>query len=343
MITHEPLGSSPAGSPAGGDVDRNAATAVQVHQLRKTYPNGVEAVQGLTFEVAEGEIFGLLGPNGAGKSTTLGVLTTMLRSWTGSVRIAGHDVRLEPLQVRAAIGVVFQDTVLDNEFSGLENLRLHARLWGLGPAAARQRIRELLGVMDLEDRADDNVRAYSGGMRRRLEIARALLARPRVLFLDEPTTGLDPAIRSEIWHLITRLRHDEGVTIVLSTHYLEEAEDVCDRVGIMHRGRLVRHGVPRQLVDDLGPDLLELRSTGDTEGLGRGLAEAGIGRRDPMVRGDRVITPIGDGGDRWDEVVRQVSALSSNGAGVVASTVRRATLADVFAYLTSDENTREAS
>src|SRR5918995_1073184 len=234
-------------------------TAVLVEDLHKTYLRRIEAVRGLWFDVGEGEIFGVLGPNGAGKSTTLGVLTTVVRPTRGRAYVAGHDVRLDALGVRRSIGVVFQDSVLDNEFSGRENLRLHARLWRMPRPDARHRIDELLSVMGLEDRADDNVRTYSGGMRRRLEIARALLARPRVMFLDEPTTGLDPAIRDAIWRLIERLRRDEGVTIVLSTHYLEEAEGVCDRVAIVDRGHLVAIGRPAELVERLGGELVELR------------------------------------------------------------------------------------
>src|SRR3990170_809103 len=178
---------------------------VRVEDLHKTYLGGVEAVRGLWFDVGEGEIFGLLGPNGAGKSTTLGVLTTVVRPTRGRAYVAGYDVRLHPLEVRRSIGVVFQESVLDNEFTGRENLRLHARLWRMPRHAAEQRIDELLVTMGLADRADDNVRTYSGGMRRRIEIARALLAGPRVMFLDEPTTGLDPAIRDVIWQLIERL------------------------------------------------------------------------------------------------------------------------------------------
>jgi ABC-2 type transport system ATP-binding protein len=304
--------------------------AVLVDQLRKVYPGGIEAVRGLSFQVAEGEIYGLLGPNGAGKSTTLGVLTTTVQPSSGRAAVAGHQVVREALAVRATIGVVFQDTVLDNEFTGRDNLRLHARLWGLPTSDARPRIAELLATMGLADRADDNVRTYSGGMRRRLEIARALLAHPRVVFLDEPTTGLDPGIRDELWQLIGRLRAEEGVTIVLSTHYLEEAEGVCDRVGIIHEGRLVGEGPPGRLVDQLGPDLVELRVAGDPTPVARAVADTGMGRRPPMVRGHVVSVPVSD----RTEISHHVTALSADGLGVVGSTIRRATLADVFANLT---------
>lgn len=318
--------------------------AVLVEGLRKVYPNGIEAVRDLSFQVARGEIYGLLGPNGAGKSTTVGVLTTTVGSWTGTAHVAGYDVARDPLRVRAVSGVVFQDSVLDNEFTGRDNLELHARLWRVPASEAAARIEELLAVMGLGDRADDGVRTYSGGMRRRLEIARALLARPRVLFLDEPTTGLDPQIRAEIWQIITRLRQHDGVTIVVSTHYLEEAESVCDRVGIIHRGRLVDEGAPRELVDDLGPDMVELRVavSADADRVAGALAATGLGRHSPSVRGEHVTMPVADRRLSLDDVNRTLAPLSSDGLGVVASTLRRATLADVFTHRTREPAEAEA-
>ena len=221
---------------------------VVVSELTKTYPGPVEAVRGLSFRVRAGEIFGLLGPNGAGKTTTVGVLTTLVRPTSGQAAVGGHDVRTDPVEVRRSIGVVFQDSVLDNDFSGAQNLRLHARLWRV-PDAER-RIASLLAAVGLTERADDVVWTYSGGMRRRLEIARALLADPKVMFLDEPTLGLDPIARRDLWQVVRTLRERHGVTIVLSTHYLEEAQDVCDRVAIVdqglhrRRGQAVRAGRP---------------------------------------------------------------------------------------------------
>ena len=215
---------------------------VVVSDLTKTYPGPVEAVRGLSFRVRAGEIFGLLGPNGAGKTTTVGVLTTLVRPTSGQATVGGHDVRTDPVAVRRSIGVVFQDSVLDNDFSGAQNLRLHARLWRV-PDAER-RIAALLAAVGLTDRADDVVWTYSGGMRRRLEIARALLADPKVMFLDEPTLGLDPIARRDLWQVVRTLRERHGVTIVLSTHYLEEAQDVCDRVAIIDQGLIVDEGRP---------------------------------------------------------------------------------------------------
>jgi ABC-2 type transport system ATP-binding protein len=240
-------------------------------------------------------------------------------------------VRWHRLEVRRSIGVVFQDSVLDNEFTGRENLRLHARLWRMPRNAADERIDELLETMGLAGRADDNVRTYSGGMRRRVEIARALLAGPRVIFLDEPTTGLDPAIRHVIWQLIERLRRDEGVTIVLSTHYLEEAEGVCDRVAIVDHGLLIAEGRPSDLVDQLGPELVELRVGADPNRAADALLASGLGSRPPLLRGDLIAMPVRA---TADELRARVGDLTSDGLGIRASTIRHSTLADVFAHLT---------
>ena len=304
---------------------------VMVEELGKTYPGGIEAVRGISFEVAEGEIFGLLGPNGAGKTTTLGVLTTTVRPTSGRAFVAGHDVVTSGLGVRRAIGVAFQDSVLDNEFSGRENLTLHARLWGMRSRDAERRIEELLSVVGLQARADDNVRAYSGGMRRRLELARALLAQPRVLFLDEPTVGLDPAVRDEIWALVRRLRRDEGVTVVLSTHYLEEAEDVCDRVAILHAGSLVALGPPGELVEQLGIESIELRIDGDPAVAARELTSTLTEASAPLVRGDLVSVAVATGAA---DLAGRLAVVHADGLGIIGSTLRRTSLADVFAHLT---------
>src|SRR5207248_1486552 len=208
---------------------------IDVHELRKTYPGGVEAVKGIDFSVERGEVFGLLGPNGAGKSTTIGMLTTTVLPTSGSARVAGHDVVAEPLAVRAASAVVFQDAVVDRSLTGRRNLELHARLWGASDVATRiGDIATRFGLADLLDRPVDS---YSGGQRRRLEIARSLLSRPRVLFLDEPTVGLDPRIRYELLDVIAGLRAQD-ITIILTTHYLDEAERLCDRIAVVHEGRI---------------------------------------------------------------------------------------------------------
>src|SRR4051812_7995530 len=237
--------------------------AVEVRGLSKTYPGGVEAVKGIDFEVAAGEVFGLLGPNGAGKSTTIGMLTTTIAPTRGSATLAGFDVARQPLQARAVSSVVFQEPVVDRGLTGRANLELHARLWGLGPATMRAAIRELAGALGVEELLDRPVESFSGGQRRRLEIARALVSRPRVLFPDEPTAGLDPRIRLELLDAIAGLRARDGMTIVLTTHYLEEAERLCDRVAILHAGEIVALDAPRALLAGLGRELLELRIDGE--------------------------------------------------------------------------------
>jgi ABC-2 type transport system ATP-binding protein len=304
---------------------------VSVRDLRKTYSGGVEALKGISFEVREGEIFGMLGPNGAGKTTTIGVLTTTVRPSSGSAVVAGHDVVRDALGVRSQIGVVFQESVLDNDFSGLDNLRLHARLWRAPREESEQRIASLLDVMELSERAKDGVRTYSGGMKRRLEIARALLAKPSVLFLDEPTVGLDPAVRSGIWELIQRLRRAEGATILLSTHYLEEAESVCDRVAIVHHGEIVALDSPGALLSSLGAEVLEVSVDGEADRTSRLIAGWRLSPRGPLVTGNRVSVALNDGQGQSGHLVEAVRNAGITVAGV---TVRRSTLNDVFLHLT---------
>src|SRR5438128_2178539 len=214
--------------------------AIEVRRLRKTYPGGVEAVKGISFEVASGEVFGLLGPNGAGKSTTIGMLTTTVRPTEGTAGLAGFDVVEQPLAARRVSSVVFQEPVVDRALTGRRNLEIHARLWGVDGGSARiAELAELLGLTELVDRPAGS---YSGGERRRLEIARALVSEPRVLFLDEPTVGLDPLIRHELLDAIARLRALGDMTVLLTTHYLDEAERLCDRVAIVHAGEIVAAG-----------------------------------------------------------------------------------------------------
>src|SRR5437588_1552862 len=228
---------------------------ISVRRLTKTYPDGTEAVKAIDFDVGAGEVFGLLGPNGAGKSTTIGMLTTTIKPTSGTARLAGFDVARQPLRARSISSVVFQEPVVDRGLSGRANLELHARLWGMQMGDAGQRIAELgetLGLGELLDRA---VETYSGGERRRLEIARALVSEPQVLFLDEPTVGLDPRIRIELLDAIAGLRARAETTILVTTHYLEEAERLCDRIAIMHAGRVVALDSPQELVASLGSEV----------------------------------------------------------------------------------------
>jgi ABC-2 type transport system ATP-binding protein len=269
-----------------------AAATVEVEDLRKTYPGGVEAVKGIDFTVAAGEVFGLLGPNGAGKSTTIGMLTTTVTPTGGRALLAGFDVARQPLLARGVSSVVFQDTVVDGSLSGWENLDLHARLWGVPAAAAKRRIGELVDAIGLPELIDRPVSSFSGGQRRRLEIARALVSTPRVLFLDEPTVGLDPRIRHELLDLIAGLRAREEMTIVMTTHYLEEAERLCDRVGIIHLGEIVALDSPRALLAGLGDEILEFRVGGDVQATLAVLRSAGIAGEDAFAVGARITMPL---------------------------------------------------
>jgi ABC-2 type transport system ATP-binding protein len=303
--------------------------AVSVKRLAKTYPGGVEAVRGIDFDVAPGEVFGLLGPNGAGKSTTIGMLTTTISPTSGSATLAGFDVARQPLQARAVSSVVFQEPVVDRGLTGRANLDLHARLWGVEPRAARQAIHELAGALGVEEILDRPVESFSGGQRRRLEIARALVSRPRVLFLDEPTVGLDPRIRRELLDAIAGLRARDGMTIVLTTHYLEEAERLCDRVAIVHAGEIVGLDAPAALLAGLGRELLELRVDGDVAVALAALGARGIAAADAFVVGSTVTVPLHDAtaGDA-------IAALDRAGLTVGAVASRRPTLDDVYLRLT---------
>ena len=309
------------------------APALEVRQLTKVYPNGVRAVDGLDFTVAGGEVFGLLGPNGAGKSTTIGMLTTAVAPTSGTAHVAGHDVVTEPRAARAASSVVFQDSVVDRAMTGRRNIRLHAQLWGVPPAPAARRIAELADAFGLTALLDRPVETYSGGERRRLEIARALVSEPRVLFLDEPTVGLDTRIRYELLDLIGRLRTRSAMTTVLTTHYLDEAERLCDRIAIVHQGRIVALDSPATLLARLGAQLLELRGSRDPQGAlallrGRGLADGAA-----FSVGTTLTVPL-TGSAR--EAVATLAALDDRGASV---TTRRPTLDDVYLQLTGSSLT----
>jgi ABC-2 type transport system ATP-binding protein len=223
---------------------------IEVSRLTKTYGD-VEAVRGVSFDVEAGEVFGFLGPNGAGKSTTISMLCTLVTPTTGIARVSGFDVVTQRDDVRRHIGLVFQDPTLDVYLTGEQNLRMHAELYDLDPKVIPARMRQMLDMVDLWDRRKQPVRTYSGGMRRRLEIARGLMHSPRVLFLDEPTIGLDPQTRSSIWTYIRALRESEGTTIFMTTHYMEEAE-YCDRIAIMDRGEIVVLDTPAALKASVG-------------------------------------------------------------------------------------------
>jgi ABC-2 type transport system ATP-binding protein len=266
--------------------------AIEARGLRKTYPGGVQAVTGIDFEVSEGEVFGLLGPNGAGKSTTVGMLTTTIVPIAGTARLAGHDVAREPLLARSVSSVVFQEAVVDRGLSGRANLELHTRLWGVPAAKAKRRIGELVQTLGLSQLIERPVSSYSGGERRRLEIARALCSQPQVLFLDEPTVGLDPRIRHELLDVIAGLRAREELTVLVTTHYLDEAQRLCDRVAIIHEGSLVALDSPRALLAGLGREILEFRVDGSPERALASLREQRVAGDDAFAIGARVTVPL---------------------------------------------------
>jgi ABC-2 type transport system ATP-binding protein len=238
---------------------------IAVRGLAKRYGD-VEAVRGIDFDVVAGETFGFLGPNGAGKTTTINMLCTLVRPTKGAARVAGFDVVAERLAVRRSIGLVFQETTLDGYLTAAENLRFHAELYGLPRERLAGRIDDVLAIVGLADRRDGLVMTFSGGMKRRLEIARGLLHAPRVLFLDEPTIGLDPQTRASIWEYVEELRRREQMTIFLTTHYMDEAEH-CDRIAIMDEGRIVTLGSPTELKAAVGADRIRIRTADDAAAL----------------------------------------------------------------------------
>ena len=284
----------------------------------------VAAVGGISFSIRPGEFFSLLGENGAGKSTTLYMLTTLLRPSAGSARVNGHDVAEHPLAVRDSIGLVFQETTLDRDLTVAENLKFTCTLYGMGQRQSSERVEEILGVLEMADRRDQLVRRLSGGLRRRLDIARGLMHRAQVLFLDEPTTGLDPHARAAIWSFIDALRKTQGITVFLTTHYLEEAER-SDRLGILDRGKLVALGAPAELKRALQGDVVHIRTTDDAA------AEIQIAAR--------LGTPVRRSTDGLFITAESAEMLVPElfrilGGQIVAVNMHRPSLNDVFLHLT---------
>jgi ABC-2 type transport system ATP-binding protein len=300
---------------------------VEAHDLVKTYPSGVRALDGLSIVIKPGEVFGLLGPNGAGKSTTIKILTTLTRPDSGTASVAGHDVLRHPEQVRRAIGVITQRSGADPLATGRDNLLLQGRLYGLGGAALRRRVTELLDRLDLADAADRAVRTYSGGMQRRLDVALGLVHRPQMLFLDEPTTGLDPEARSMLWQEIGALSA-AGLTILLTTHYLEEADRLADRLAIVDQGRVVVDGTPDELKGELRGDAVhvELGIAPDERAVRLAIGHV-TGIREVALAGRRLSARADDGAAAVPGVL---SALDQAGVPVAAVTVARPSLDDVY-------------
>ena len=301
--------------------------AIEVSGLRKTYIGAVRALDGVSFTVDAGSVFGLLGPNGAGKSTTVRILTTLSRPDSGEARVAGVDVLRDPEQVRRVIGVVGQRPGFDPDATGRENLAMQAEIHGLVGRAGRARVDELLDRHGLADAAGRLAKTYSGGMQRRLDIALGLVHRPHVLFLDEPTTGLDPETRVELWREIERLTREEGMTVLLTTHYLEEADRLARHLAIIDRGRLVAEGTPDELKSELRGDTIQVELLG-TPGDRATAALSGVpGVSDVVLDGRALRARVADGAAA---VPRLISVLEGGGLRVASATVARPSLDDVY-------------
>jgi len=299
--------------------------SIQVEQLVRDF-KALRAVDGIDLHVDPGEIYGFLGPNGAGKSTTVLMLTTLLPPTSGTARVAGHDVVHEGPKVRAAIGAALQEAALDPLLTGRDHLRLQATLQGIPKTERRSRCQELLDRVGLTDAADRKVRGYSGGMKRRLDLALALVHRPRIVFLDEPTTGLDIQSRTALWNEVARLARDEGVTVFLTTQYLEEADVLADRVGIIDHGHIVAEGTPAALKAEIGRPSVHATPTADNEA---GRIATVLGRfGEPVAGATRdIAVRLNDGTAGLAEVVR---ALDSEGLVVANLELQQPTLDDVF-------------
>lgn len=315
--------------------------AIETNGITKNF-NGITAVNNVSISVRQGELFGLLGPNGAGKTTFIKMLSTLAEPSSGRASVWGLDVQRDAPSVRQNIGVVFQDITLDDRLTARENLDLHGRLYGLNSKLRKKRVEEVLSLVELTDRADSIVRAYSGGMMRRLEIARGFMHRPHVLFLDEPTLGLDPQTRTHVWEYIKTLIREEGMTIVLTTHYMEEADHLCSRIAIIDHGNIVALDEPRTLKNMLGGDviILELENSTDIERLcaiykNSGFAEI-ISRKD-----NEVFITTRDGERQIPHVL---DIASSSGISILSVSLHKPTLDDVFLHYTGRTiRDREAS
>ena len=314
------------------------SAALQARALTRRFGDNV-AVAGLDLEVAAGEIYGFLGPNGAGKSTTVRMLTTLLLPSAGTATVAGFDVRNDADKVRLRIGVALQEAALDPKQTGREFLDMQGRLYGLSAADRRRRVSELLVLVDIGEAIDQRIGTYSSGMKRRLDVAAALVHEPEVLFLDEPTTGLDPSSRAAVWDEVRRLNEQRGVTIFLTTQYLEEADALADRVGIIAKGRIVAEGTPTDLKRSVGSDVIIAKGQpGDTERIKKVLESVeGVGSIE--FAGGEVVISAANGAKTISPVA---VALSDAGIAVEGLTLRTPTLDDVFFRVTGERMGEES-
>jgi ABC-2 type transport system ATP-binding protein len=298
-------------------------TAILVNDLTKKF-NDLVAVNHISFEIEQGEIFGLLGPNGAGKTTTLSMLSTMQKPTSGSATIQGKDVEKDEDGVRKEIGIVFQDQSLDEELTAGENMDFHGRLYRIPTEIRKQRIDELLELVELHERKNDIVKTFSGGMRRRLEIARGLLHHPSVLFLDEPTLGLDPQTRNHLWQYIATLSKEKNISIILTTHYMEEADRLCDRIAIIDHGTIIALDTPENLKNGIGGDIITI-TTPEFETASKVLNEPWINRLE--IYNDEVRISLKDAEQHISEII---TILNQHQIPVNSVSIHKPTLEDVF-------------
>ena len=312
---------------------------IETHQLTKIY-GSIKAVETLDITVESGEIFGLLGPNGAGKTTTISMLCTILKPTSGSATVNGYDIVKEANKVRKSIGIVFQDPSIDDRLTGRENLYMHANLYGVPASEQKERIKNILELVELDDRADDLLRTYSGGMRRRLELGRGLIHYPKVLFLDEPTVGLDPQTRDHIWKYIRELKQSHDITVVLTTHYMDEADRLSDRIAIMDHGKIVILDSPSKLKETLEGDVVVVRANNVdalselvTKWLGFDKKQIVEGALEITVRNGKAVMP------------RIMELATQNNIYVESLVLREPNLEDVFLHYTGrsirEDSTKE--
>jgi len=302
--------------------------AIEVEKLTKEF-NGFVAVDHISFSIKSGEVFGLLGPNGAGKTTTMSMLSTMLKPTSGKASVNGFDILKKEDDVRKSIGIVFQDQSLDEELTAYENMDFHGRLYRIPKELRENRIKELLKLVELEEKKDNLVKTYSGGMRRRLEIARGLLHEPRVLFLDEPTLGLDPQTRNHLWNYIDKLNKEKGITIILTTHYMEEADKLCDRIAIIDKGKIIALDTSERLKESIGGDVIEIISS-EREKLHSTIKTFSWVKHVDVHNGSVTINLQ----NAEKHVVEIVNLASENGIEIESISIHKPTLEDVFLYYT---------
>mgnify|MGYP001233819415 CR=1 FL=1 len=313
--------------------------AIVAEHLKKTYRNGVQAVKGVSFYVKQGEIFGLLGPNGAGKSTTVRILATLTKPDSGKALVAGHDVVLEPQRVRSKIGYVAQSSGVDKYATGRENLMLQGHLQRVPKSQLKHRVNELLEWVGLSEAADRLVQTYSGGMKRRLDIAMGLVHNPSVLFLDEPTTGLDPETRSALWQDLLRLKREQNISVLLTTHYLDEADYLCDRLAIVDHGVVVAEGSPSDLKAGIRGDRVTLEVDGHVDEANERLKLLPQ-VIDVIVTDDALVARVENGATAIPAII---TALEGSGISVRSVALSRPSLDDVYLYHTGHRFVAEGS